>query len=80
MGLLINPQQSIAPLLARQNIEVGDVGDTVTMKIGNYTLTLHYESALQASQMLRLHAKRAKKRAGDGSRHWSAVGLLEGLK
>ena len=76
--MLILPEQ--APLLARQRIDVTDVGDTVQIKIGNATLTLHYETALQLSQMVRLRAKAAKRRAGDMSRHWSAVGQLEGVR
>lgn len=68
------------PLLKQENVRVGDEGEMVTFTVGNSTLTMHYESALQISQMLRVHAKRAKRRAGDVSRHWSAVGVLEGIK
>jgi hypothetical protein len=77
MGILINPQQAMAPLLLPHRIEVTDVGDTVKVRIGNATLTLQYETALQLSQLLRLRAKMAKKRAGDMSRHWSSMGILE---
>jgi hypothetical protein len=41
---------------------------------------MHYETALKVSQLLRVHAKKAKRRAGDVSRHWSVIGMLEGLK
>ena len=38
-----------------------------------------YETALQLSQWLRVRGKEAKRRAGDMSRHLSAVGILDGL-
>lgn len=68
------------PMLTPQKISVESVGDNVLIHIGNSTLTLQYEAALQISQWIRLRAKEAKKRAGDMSRHWSAIGSLEGLK
>jgi len=68
------------PLLKPENVVVADNGEIVTFTVGNSTLTLHYESALQISQLLRVHAKRAKRRAGDMSRHWSVVGTLESSK
>jgi len=52
------------PLLKPENVVVADNGEIVTFTVGNSTLTLHYESALQSSQLLRVHAKRAKRRAG----------------
>jgi hypothetical protein len=57
-----------------------DEGDLAGFTIGNSTLRMTYEDALRFSQMLRVHAKRAKRRVGDASRHWSAVGILEGIR
>ena len=47
---------------------------------GAFGATLGPEDALRFAQMLRVHAKKAKRRAGDVSRHWSAVGTLDDLK
>lgn len=52
----------------------------VTLSIGNSTIKMPYETAIQLSQWLRVRGKEAKRRAGDMSRHWSAVAVLEGLK
>ena len=80
MGILINPAQG-APLVAQsQVINVDDEGEGVVTHFGNAKITMHYETALKYSQLLRVHAKKAKRRAGDMSRHWSAIGLIEGLK
>lgn len=59
------------------DIRVSDDGEQVTLTIGNASVSFHYESALKISQMLRLHAKRAKRMAGDTSRHWSVVANIE---
>lgn len=53
-----------------------DEGEQAGFRIGNSELRLSYEDALRFSQMLRVHAKRAKRTAGDVSRHWSAIGVL----
>jgi hypothetical protein len=80
MGIIINPAQR-APLLAQsQVINVDDAGEGVTVMFGNAKVTMHYETALKVSQLMRVHAKKAKNRAGDMSRHWSLIGTLEGLK
>jgi len=52
----------------------------VKLSIGNADIRMHYETALQLSQWLRVRAKESKRWAGDTSRHWSVVGVLEGLK
>lgn len=64
-------------LLRRQRIEVSTQGEMVTLTIGNAGVTFDYETALKVSQWLRLRGKEAKRRAGDMSRHWSAVAYLE---
>lgn len=69
-----------SPLLSRQRIAVEVEGDLVVLNIGNATIKMPYETALQLSQWMRVRAKQAKRAAGDTSRHWSAVGILEGLK
>ena len=79
-GPLINPSTVGSPLLSRQRISVDtDGGEIVVMTIGNVEVKLPYETALQLSQWLRVRGKEAKRRAGDMSRHWSAVGVLEDL-
>lgn len=55
-----------------------DGGELVTIHFGNVPVTMHYEAALRISQFIRVRAKEAKRRAGDLSRHWSAVGVLDG--
>lgn len=69
-----------SPLLSRQRIAVAAEGDLVVLTVGNADLKMPYETALQLSQWLRVRAKEAKRLAGDMSRHWSAVAVLEGVK
>ena len=64
-------------LLKRERVAVASEGDLVIMNFGNTQIKMHYEAALQVSQWIRLRAKEAKRRAGDASRHWSAIGILE---
>jgi len=64
-------------LLKRERIAVASEGDLVVVNFGNTEIKMGYETALQVSQWIRMRAKEAKKRAGDGSRHWSAIGILE---
>jgi hypothetical protein len=67
-------------LLTQQAIAVTAEGELVAIRVGNSTLRIHYEDALKLSQWIRVRAKEAKRRAGDMSRHWSAIALLEDLK
>jgi len=67
-------------VLAPQKVSVGTEGELVTITIGNSTLRIGYEDALKLSQWVRMRAKQAKKRAGDESRHWSALAILDGVK
>lgn len=67
-------------LLTQQKLEVGSEGEIVTITVGNSVLRMHYTDALQISQWIRVRAKEAKRRAGDVSRHWSALAILEDLK
>lgn len=80
MSLLINPGRHPTELLAKQRVEVAAEGEQVALTIGNSTLRMSYEAALQLSQWLRVRGKEAKRNAGDRSRHWSAIGILEGLR
>lgn len=70
----------LSPLLSKQRIAVGTEGEMVKLTIGNADIKMPYETALQLSQWLRVRGKQAKRTAGDMSRHWSAIGLIEGLK
>jgi len=69
-----------SPLLSRQRMSVEARGDMVRLSIGNADIDMPYETAIQLSQWLRVRGKEAKRRAGDMSRHWSAIGIIEGLK
>lgn len=66
-------------LLTRQKLAVRCKGELVELQIGDSTITMEYETAIQLSQWLRVNGKQAKNNAGDKSRHWSAIGNLEGL-
>lgn len=70
----------MTPFLTKQRMSVEVEGDLVKLSIGNYDMHLPYEDALKLSQWLRVRGKEAKRQAGDVSRHWSAIGLIEGLK
>jgi hypothetical protein len=70
----------MTPLLSQQRIAVSIEGELVKLSIGNTDIRLPYEAALQLSQWLRVRGKEAKRNAGDVSRHWSAIGLIDGLK
>ena len=63
-------------LLKQERIAVSSEGDLVVMSLGNVEVKLPYETALLLSQWLRVRAKEAKHRAGDVSRHWSAIGTM----
>lgn len=67
-------------LLTQQRLEVSTDGEMVAIQIGSSTLKLHYEDALKISQWIRVRAKEAKNKAGDRSRHWSAIAVLDDLK
>jgi hypothetical protein len=65
-------------LLEPTRVVVADENDLVTITIGNGTLRMSYADALRFSQMVRVHAKKAKRFAGDTARHWSLVATLDG--
>lgn len=65
-------------LLKPQQVSVTAEGELVALRIGGATIKLHYETAIQLSQWLRVRGKEAKRNAGDMSRHWSAIAILEG--
>jgi hypothetical protein len=63
-------------LMQKSRLAVASEGDLVVLTLGNVEVKLPYETALLLSQWLRVRAKEAKRRAGDTSRHWSAIGTL----
>ena len=67
-------------LLSRQRLAVRAEGEHVVLTIGATDVKMPYEAALQLSQWLRVRGKEAKRNAGDLSRHWSVLGILENLK
>jgi hypothetical protein len=77
--MLINPHKVGSPLLSRQRIAVSTEGDMVNLTIGNADIKMPYETAIQLSTWLRVRGKEAKRRAGDQSRHWSVIGIIDGL-
>lgn len=70
----------MSDILQRQRIEVVAEGPLVVLKIGNATMKMEHETALQLSTWLRVCGKEAKRLAGDQSRHWSVIGKLEALE
>ncbi len=67
-------------LMSKLHVQVGTEGDLVTLQIGNVAIKMPYEAALQLSQWLRVRGKEAKRNAGDQSRHWSAIAVLDGVR
>ncbi len=55
-----------------------DNPELLNIRLGNSTLTMHYEDALKLSQWIRVRAKEAKRMTGDMSRHWSMLASLDG--
>lgn len=64
-------------LLTPQTLAVSSEGEIVVVHVGNSALRMHYSDALKISQWIRVRAKEAKNRAGDMSRHWSSLAILE---
>jgi len=63
-------------LLKREQVSVRQDGGTVILTAGTAEATLPYEVALRISQWIRVRAKESQRRAGDVSRHWSAISAL----
>jgi hypothetical protein len=61
-------------------MEVRAEGQLVVLQIGNATLKMEHETAIQLSTWLRIRGKEAKRIAGDSSRHWSVIGNLQALE
>lgn len=70
----------MSELLERQRIEVIAEGSLVVLKIGNATMKMDHETALQLSTWLRVRGKEAKTIAGDRSRHWTVIGNLTAVE
>lgn len=79
MSASINPGGYPSPLLQRQRLSVEAIGDTVRLTIGNTHIDMPYETAIQLSTWMRVRGKEAKRAAGDSSRHWTAIGILDGI-
>ena len=62
--------------IKKTRIVIYDEGEDVIFAVGNWELRLPYDVALRLSQTMRVKAKRAKKCAGDNSRHWSVIGAI----
>lgn len=68
------------PVLTPTAVSIQSEADQVLFTVGNSTLRMGYADALKISQWLRVRAKEAKKFAGDQSRHWSVLAVLDGIK
>jgi len=69
--------QVIGPtLLEEQKMLVFNELDTVVVEIGHRRLTMDYPTAIKLSAMIRLHAKQAKKYAGDYAKYWTSESIL----
>ena len=66
-------------LLTQQRVSVDTEGELIRLTIGDVVVRMEYETALKISQWLRVRGKQAKRLAGDMSRHWSIIGILDGL-
>lgn len=61
--------QTIGPsLLESMQMKVWHEFDCVKVEIGGHVLTMEYPTAVKMAQMVRTHAKQAKKFAGDASK------------
>ena len=60
------------------HVAVSTDGEFVVLEIGNSRMKMGYEDAITLSQWLRVRGKQAKQFAGDMSRHWHAVAVLNG--
>jgi hypothetical protein len=69
----------LVDLLKKQRIEVSTEGELVVLQIGNATMKMDYETALQLSTWMRVRGKEAKRVAGDDNRHWSVIGKLSNI-
>jgi hypothetical protein len=67
-------------LATKTPVMVSDIGAEVELQIGSQSMRLSYENALQLSAWLRLHAKNAKRFAGDTSRRWHAIADISNIQ
>ena len=65
-------------VLSPHKVSVASDGEHVLLTIGNSTMRLRYEDAITLSQWLRVRGKEAKRFAGDVSRHWHAIAMVNG--
>ncbi len=66
--------------LKRRGVSVGVNGQLVALQVGNTTVQMPYEAALQVSQWLRIHGRTAKRIAGDPSQTWGVLATLEAVR
>ncbi len=63
-------------LVESMRAEIGHIGDMVYLDVGGQRLEIDYPTAIKFSSLLRVHAKQAKKFAGDGRKHWTSESVL----
>jgi len=61
-------------------IRVSSIYEEVEVQIGSQSIRMSYENALQLSAWLRLHAKAAKRFAGDSSRRWNCIADIANIQ
>lgn len=72
------PNIIVKPAMTQlQKVIIDDDGENVTMTIGNSTINIHYADAFKISQMIRVRAKKVKRRLGDFSQHWNAMAIID---
>ena len=74
---IIRPK-ALTPTTQRKKVWVENIGtELVRLHLGaNTHVDMHYTTAIQISDMLRLKGKEAKKNTGDGFKELSAIGSL----
>ncbi len=70
--------QYSSALLTKQSIEVFSSGETVTLRIGNVDLPMHYEHALDMSRWIREEGAFAKRPTGR-AKTLRSLGMLQDL-
>lgn len=69
-----------SPFLTKLGYSVSHEGGLVRLNIGNVALQMDYEGALELAAFLHMHGKEAKRNAGDTSRRWTVMGMLEDVE
>lgn len=72
--------KNASPVLTKMEIAVSHDGGNVMLHVGNSTLTMPYDCALQVATLLKVHGGQAKRWVGDTRSHIFAHSLLDDLE